>query len=548
MNETMARSIDDFGEHIPGSRKERAHQRGTTGPYRGIAGGEPLSEAWPCPQWRRLEEEIRADDPQRTQKLTALAAARAVRDLLKTPNGRKIENQLQRMEAAESLLDIGRQLVDAPERLETARLEIARAGSTLTRTIFERGIEKYLGAGHVRDLANARYRRQPSGLWVLETSRASASAGSQWGRGTDLRAAAADLAGKLAAIAADTNAKKPRTSENPYHVRRNRAGEYAVCRRAAGGLVILREYGHDLKDLETARAAIANDCEQLDTEYRRWLNVPSERPVAGRERRPDPPPNIEPDEFTQRFGLRGVQWGNWMDGPQRRRELADAGGAFSDLAVTLGVSERMLSLGGSLGLAFGARGNGGRHRPKAHYEPNERVIAISKPSGPGSLAHEWLHALDYRLGQAARPTLGKKGLPKAASTLLRWNIDTAAPDGAAALIMRQTASTARELLGHRTNKLDLRRKQAYWSAPHELVARCFEAWVFRRLEQTGVRNNYLVSYLDPAAWHQAGGDPGEYPYPLDDEEIVLKQCFVELAREFQAADTGRVPNTTRRPT
>jgi len=53
-------------------------------------------------------------------------------------------------------------------------------------------------------------------------------------------------------------------------------------------------------------------------------------------------------------------------------------------------------------LAFGARGKGGKGAAAAHYEPDTTgkvtddtvVINLTRENGPGSLAHEWFHAID----------------------------------------------------------------------------------------------------------------------------------------------------------
>jgi len=63
------------------------------------------------------------------------------------------------------------------------------------------------------------------------------------------------------------------------------------------------------------------------------------------------------------------------------------------------------AMNGNLGVAFGARGKGGKNAGFAHYEPSKIVINLTKMSGAGSLAHEWGHALDDYFGsQAAKAT------------------------------------------------------------------------------------------------------------------------------------------------
>ena len=69
--------------------------------------------------------------------------------------------------------------------------------------------------------------------------------------------------------------------------------------------------------------------------------------------------------------------------------------ALKDLAAALHISDKDIAFGGTLAIAFGARGSG---NAAAHYEPLRKVINLTKMNGAGSLAHEWWHALDDYLG------------------------------------------------------------------------------------------------------------------------------------------------------
>jgi hypothetical protein len=58
-----------------------------------------------------------------------------------------------------------------------------------------------------------------------------------------------------------------------------------------------------------------------------------------------------------------------------------------DMSEVLNLPPRALSLNGKLGLAFGARGKGGKNPPLAHYESAKVVINLTKKKGAGNLGH-----------------------------------------------------------------------------------------------------------------------------------------------------------------
>ena len=100
--------------------------------------------------------------------------------------------------------------------------------------------------------------------------------------------------------------------------------------------------------------------------------------------------------FQADFGFKGVQFGNWNNQDERQELMNAAYEALHDLADVLGLPPKIISLNGNLSLAFGARGHG-LSGARAHYEPAYTIINLTKMKGAGSLAHEWLHALDHYL-------------------------------------------------------------------------------------------------------------------------------------------------------
>jgi GGDEF domain-containing protein len=116
-------------------------------------------------------------------------------------------------------------------------------------------------------------------------------------------------------------------------------------------------------------------------------------------------------EFTETFGFRGIEFGNWAANDERQRILNMAFEALHDLAGVLRVPPKAISLNGTMGLALAARGGG---KFAAHYEPGKLVINMTKLRGGGSLAHEWGHALDHYFGELGQSN-AYQGLARGAS-------------------------------------------------------------------------------------------------------------------------------------
>ena len=112
---------------------------------------------------------------------------------------------------------------------------------------------------------------------------------------------------------------------------------------------------------------------------------------------------IEGNDFISVFGIKGGEFGNWVNENERQVSMNMAFDAFKDMAYILGVSDNSIGLRGRLSIAFGARGSG---NALAHYEPLREVINLTKMKGAGSLAHEYFHAIDNISSKLdGRPTI-----------------------------------------------------------------------------------------------------------------------------------------------
>lgn len=225
--------------------------------------------------------------------------------------------------------------------------------------------------------------------------------------------------------------------------------------------------------------------------------------------------NVTEKEFAEQFGFRGVQFGNYENQQKRQREINNSYDSFMDLAALLNVPPKALSLGGTLGIAFGARGSGSA---AAHYEPDLKVINITRDSGAGALAHEWFHALDNYLAQNI--TNASKGdfltnVRKRRVYTKNLELNDALADYMWEIGRQKDFQARLRLLGQ------------YWKRDWEVAARIFEQYISAKIaEQNGI-NDYLAS---PQDYYLA-----ETPYLKEDEaknvfpyiEKIVKALKVE---------------------
>ncbi|MGB5835284.1 MAG: LPD1 domain-containing protein, partial [Thiohalocapsa sp.] len=254
-----------------------------------------------------------------------------------------------------------------------------------------------------------------------------------------------------------------------------------------------------------------------------------------------------------------------------------------DLAEILDIPPRAISLNGTLGLAFGARGHGWA---AAHYEPGTVVINLTKTKGAGSLAHEWFHALDnyfsrQRTGGEVRvtgldgadayrrsnfvtykpePLYVRSDNPRARMSRAmiearhqrepenpywaphNWEIDPAHPKGVRPEVERRFAELVEALnaspMKARSQKID-KGKEGYWSRIIERGARSFENYVISKMAERGYQNDYLANVTQIEDFQR---DVGRYPYLKPDEIAPVAEAFDNLFAtiETKADEQGNV--------
>lgn len=110
--------------------------------------------------------------------------------------------------------------------------------------------------------------------------------------------------------------------------------------------------------------------------------------------------DIDEVRFLETFGFRAIEYGTWLPQGERQVVINHAFDALMDLSEVVGLPPKAMSLGGTLAVAFGARGRGGKEAAAAHYERALKVMNYTRLNGAGCVAHEWGHALDDWLTNA----------------------------------------------------------------------------------------------------------------------------------------------------
>lgn len=253
------------------------------------------------------------------------------------------------------------------------------------------------------------------------------------------------------------------------------------------------------------------------------------------------------DHLTKVQGMRAVQWGNSVTDDERQHHLARTAEAFADLTDVLGLPPDMASLGGELALAIGARGKGSA---MAHYEPDVKVINLTRKNGVGSLAHEWGHFLDHLLAAGGLTGTGDKvkadfmsgqasarrfvkARPGERANAYGIRVDEhgrmatedvssdpvwSAMDGVRSA-MRDSGFDARCRSATsdavRDGRLPKSRYE-YWNSVEERFARSFERYVQHRLHEADRENTYL-----------SGVEPHDF-WPNEDEVRAMAPAFDRL--------------------
>ena len=283
--------------------------------------------------------------------------------------------------------------------------------------------------------------------------------------------------------------------------------------------------GITLKDgFETAQAAAEffkseEGKAELEKRWAEFKDIkhynPQESPRQGKDYRNGR--NITAQELAETFGFRGVEFGNWADQNNRQKRLNETYDALMDMAAILDISPRAVGLGGKLGMAFGSRGSGWAN---AHFESDAFVINITKTRGAGSLAHEWLHALDNYF---ARQSESQHGM---ATDMHELNLKNMRDE------LKEKWMGLRRTLEMSAMKRRSNKHSDYWSRIWEVAARAFSRYIQDKAIANNMSNDYLVSLFPEELLTEIQKETTPYALAEDMETITPAfDAFFETLQE-----------------
>lgn len=507
--------IEDFGEKIGGARKDMytAYRALLANAARSEFENKPFAKVWPKPNYPKLLE--KGMEPWKVHAIRALreSAMRVISE------GWHLGDRIKPLDVAPVFCDLALRILDGDFK-NFAEAQEAVLGK-IPLSAFTYSADFYLiysTLGHSQDCSKLYFypERSFNGDYVgyrLERSKHSFF-GIPLGSGETREKALEDYAVRRELMPKDNKkAKKPFWEIYKVYYNRYPKLEYFIARKVGSNLVTIK------RPFETAEEAYAyrdDHVEELDARFEAMKNLPNERseentPRVGENNRIG---DVTPEEFTKAFGFRGVEFGNYVEDARRQQDLNNAYDALMDLANAVDLPPRALSLGGKLGLAFGARGRGGKNAALAHYEPQKVVINLTKNNGAGSLGHEWFHALDNLLAKENdldRPFTTENYLGFSRETLTK-----------AVAALRSSIRDKTDLL-KRSKALDKVRTTPYWSTTREYMARSFEAYLKAKLAEKGITNDYLVNYRDEEIWKEM--TDSHYAYPTKKETAEIAPAF-----------------------
>lgn len=532
--------IEDFGEKIGGARKDYAVKLSDA--KRFDIATVPLSKSFPEPKY----EELLAKDVDPM----IVGLVRALRDEI--PNKPSSPYKVPRYVKA---VEVTRELADTLLYGKVTSDQVVKLikSNSILENVAGRA-ELYAEVGHSKSLKGisfgnhffSYYKGEKNvSMWLVEKKQKATAFGNwptELGKGKTKEEAIANFKEKYKDLSEKKTDKKIKFDLYQYKADPK---TYWLGKKVGQTSIDLKSFA----TIPEAKAFLKENYDDLVAELQKRKYQPDIRRKRNEERIGEDYRNgedVTPETFSEAFGFRGVEFGNWVKAKgERQNALNNAFDALSDLAKIMNVPTQAISLNGELGLAFGARGTGGLDPAAAHYEPVKIVINLTRKEGAGSLAHEWWHAVDnYFSRNRNQPDEFLSERPMQLTVKMRQEMVDAFKDLADSINKTE--------IGKRSKKLDETKSKPYWSTGREISARSFENYIIHKLKEQGFVNDYLANivskkdYTSSLAEAMADSFMDDrfnaedyYPYLTDKEIKTVVDSFDRFFKEIKTQKTDK---------
>jgi hypothetical protein len=363
--------IADFGEVLPGARKDAAPSLKTELSDNDIA-AQPLSKIWPADEYLSIDDKF----------ASAISFAARAEIPAKPRTSYRVKNWVEKVK---TVRNIAQRITSGSVTSERMAEELAKTRSLSAFSdkvaLLEAIDREHWGRIDSVEVYPDAYRYNEDGTQTkTPLVRVSIDGRS---RSFDGATSVADVVERVIAM---VDTEQQQTKKMQFEVRGTESKGFGINKKGD------KEY-RKLKTFPTAKEAFEFIKTGYDDLVAEWDGVKDrdnvkKDDVRGTENRPRTAKDyrngkdVTSEQFAETFGFRGGQFGKWVNQGEGRKDrqgmLNQAYDALMDLADIVGIPPRAVSLNGTLGLAFGARGSG---TASAHYEPDTLVINLTKTRG-----------------------------------------------------------------------------------------------------------------------------------------------------------------------
>lgn len=220
-------------------------------------------------------------------------------------------------------------------------------------------------------------------------------------------------------------------------------------------------------------------------------------------------------DIVKIFGFKGAIVGAWVTKEEQQIAANLFFDALCDLMTILQVPEKVISLNGSLTIAFGS---GGRKHSSAHYDSRTETLALAKNAGGGALSHEWFHGFDKFIATRFLQNAGRNDFASALwlenHQIKEHKLNSYLENCYQHIFLKPNSDEISDLLV-KSAAADKSMNIFYYALPQEVCARAFESFV----QDHAIKNAFLVRGTKESAEAKLG------IYPQDEQRRLISEHF-----------------------